>query len=1038
DSNLVPIGVPGELWIGGAGLALGYLGRPDLTAAAFRPDPFAAWPGARLYRTGDLARRLADGSYEFLGRLDQQVKVRGFRIELGDVEAHLARHPAVRAAVAATHESAPGDHRIVAYLVAASQPVPGPDELRRFLAGSLPEYMLPAAWVWLEALPLTPNGKVDRKALPRPDADRPDLAAVFVAPRNELERSLAAAWREVLGTEEVGIHDNFFDLGGHSLLGTRLMSRVESRLGVALPLRALFEAPTVEALAARIEGTKKNRRLASPLAAGARPAELPLSFAQERLWFLDQIDGPGAAYNIPCAVYLHGVLDTAALGRALGEVVRRHEVLRTRFEAVAGEPRQVIEPPLPVPLPVVDAAGVPEAETLRLARAEAARPFDLTCPPLLRACLLRRGAGDHLLVLTLHHVAADGWSLGVLVRELVALYQGEALEDLPLQYADFALWQRHWLSGDTLTQEVAWWRERLAGAPEEAPLPTDRPRDVSSSQGGRCRTTLPSAELGALCRERQATLFMVLLTAFAALLSRWSHEEDLVVGSPVANRNRVETEGLIGFFVNMLPLRVDLSGQPTFAALLARVREVTLAAHAHQDLPFEKLVEALQPVRHLGRTPLFQVSLTLQNAPFAAVEVPGLSWSPLPVETETAKFDLTLSLAEEAGGLAAALEYRTDLFERPTMLRLLEHFRVLLAAAAIDPGLRLGQVPLLTAPQAHQLRSEWNDSAIPHTSDLCLHDLVLAQSRRTPRALAVRCGDERLTYEELAGRALRLASHLRAQGIAPGQRVGVAVDRSEEMVVALLGVLVAGAAYVPLDPAFPQERLALMIEDACPTLLLTQERLAGALPQGAPLLFLEQVRESPARVPEAAPTTPGDLAYVLYTSGSTGRPKGVAIPHRAVVNFLDAVRRSLGLAAHDTMVALTTLSFDIAVLEIFLPLSVGATVAVATREQARGGAELRQFLADPAVTVLQATPATWRLLLEAGWEGNPRLKALCGGEALSSQLADLLVERCGELWNLYGPTETTVWSMAQRVASSPGDAGTVPVGRPLGNSDIHL
>ncbi|HVS00288.1 MAG TPA: amino acid adenylation domain-containing protein, partial [Thermoanaerobaculia bacterium] len=707
DSSLAPIGVPGELWIGGAGLARGYLGRPDLTAAAFLPHSFSNRPGERLYRTGDLARRLPDGTMELLGRIDHQVKVRGFRIELGDIEAHLARHPAVQAAVAMVHEG-----RLVAYLVPASQPVPGMDEIRRFLAASLPEYMLPAAWVWLEALPLTPNGKVDRKALPRPEVGRPELTAVFVAPRTELERSLAGAWREVLGTEEVGIHDNFFDLGGHSLLGTRLMARIESRLGVALPLRALFETPTVETLAVRIEQALggETGRLAPSLAAGPRPAELPLSFAQERLWFLDQIDGPGATYNIPCAVDLAGVLDTAALGRALGEVVCRHEVLRTRFEVSSGQPRQVIEPPPPVPLPVVDIAGLSGDEALRLATAEAARPFDLTCPQLLRACLFRRGAEDHLLVLTLHHIAADGWSLGVLVHELAAFYQGETLEELPLQYADFALWQRQWLSGETLAQEVAWWREQLAGAPEE--IPFDRPRaTVPFQQGRRCPADLPMPrELDTLCREQQATLFMVLLSAFAALLSRWSGEEDLVVGSPVANRSRVETEGLIGFFVNMLPLRIDLAGQPTFTALLARVRETALEAYAHQDLPFEKLVEALQPARHLGRTPLFQAAFALQNAPFTAAEVAGLSWSPRPLETETAKFDLTLVLEERGKELSGYLEYSRDRFDAAAGRRLLEHWRNLLDGGVADPRTRISDLTLLSGAELRQVTVEWNET----------------------------------------------------------------------------------------------------------------------------------------------------------------------------------------------------------------------------------------------------------------------------------------------------------------------------------------
>ncbi|HVS00289.1 MAG TPA: condensation domain-containing protein, partial [Thermoanaerobaculia bacterium] len=733
-----PVGVPGELWIGGAGLARGYRRRPGLTAERFRPDPLGFEPGARLYGTGDRVRQLADGRLEFLGRADDQVKVRGVRIEPAEVEAAILTHDGVLAAAVLARQDGAGSARLIAWVVPREGGAAKPAELREHLRHRLPEAMVPAAFVEIGELPLTPHGKVDRRALAAlPLPGHLEDRTGYVPPRTPVEELLCGLWADLLGRERVGLRDVFFDLGGHSLLATRLLSRVRETLSAEVPLRRLFEQPTPEGLARAVEELRGAPAAAPPIRPAPRDGQgLPLSFAQQRLWLLDQLEGPGAAYNIPFAVRLAGALDTVALGRALTGVVRRHEALRTRFEAAAGEPRQVIDPPMPVPLPVVDLAGASEAEMLRLALAEAVRPFDLTRSPLLRARLLRRDAGDHLLVLVLHHIAADGWSAEVLVRELAVFYQGESLEDLPVQYADFALWQRQWLSGETLEREVAWWRERLAGAPEEVPLPADRPRDVSSSRGGRCRTTLPlAAELSALCRERQTTLFMVLLAALAALLSRWSHEEDLVIGAPVANRNRVETEGLIGFFVNMLALRVDLAGHPTFAGLLARTREANLAAHAHQDLPFEKLVEALQPVRHLGRTPLFQVSLMLQNAPFAAVEVPGLSWSPLPLETGTAKFDLTFFLAEESGGLAATLEYRADLFERTTALRMLEHFQVLLAAAAMDPELRLGQLPLLTAAATHQIRFEWNDSAIPQTADLCLHDLVFAQARRTPRGI---------------------------------------------------------------------------------------------------------------------------------------------------------------------------------------------------------------------------------------------------------------------------------------------------------------
>jgi amino acid adenylation domain-containing protein len=1024
--ELLPAGVAGELGLGGAGLARGYLGRPDLTAERFVPDPWGEEPGARLYRTGDLVRFRRDGAVELLGRLDQQVKVRGFRIELGEIEAHLARHPAVQAVAAAVYEAAPGDRRIVACLVAATQPAPAADELRRFLAESLPEYMLPAAWIWLAALPLTPNGKIDRKALPRPDGDRPELAVAFVAPRTSLERTLAAAWGEVLGTGEVGVHDNFFALGGHSLLGTRLMARIESRLGVALPLRALFEAPSVAALAGKVEqalGGEGGRR--PPLVAGLRPVELPLSFAQERLWLLDQIDGASALYNIPCAVHLTGTLDPASLGRAINEVVRRHEALRTRFEGVSGEPRQVIEPPLPVPLPVVDLAGASEVEVLRQATSEAVRPFDLTRPPLLRACLLRRGIEEHVLVLILHHVAADGWSLGVLVRELAAFYQGESLPELSLQYADFALWQRLWLSGEALAQEVAWWRERLAGVPAEIPLPTDRPRTVApANRGGRCRATLPlSAELGTLCRAQQATPFMVLLAAFAALLFRWSEEEDLVMGSPVANRHGVETEGLIGFFVNMLPLRVDLAGQPRFTGLLARVREETLAAYVHQDLPFEKLVEALQPPRYLGRTPLFQVSFALQNAPFAAVEIPGLTWSPLPLETGTAKFDLSLSLSEEAGGLAAALTFKADLFDTVTAERLLGHFGRLLAAAVVTPDRRPGELPLLSAAERHAVVIEGNDTVWPVNEERPLHWIFEERAAATPDALALVAGEERLTFGELDRRANAVAQRLLRQGAGLESRVGLAAARTVGTIASLLGILKAGGAYVPLDPTWPAERLRWLLADSGAELLV--DGLEPVIPESAA---------------PCVDVTPDNAAYILYTSGSTGLPKGVVVRHGAIVNLARALFGGVyGGDPRPLRVGLNaSLAFDGSVKQL-IQLVWGHTLYLIPEQERLDPAALVERIRRERLDVLDCTPAQLRLLLAAGLaadpQSGPRL-VLVGGEALDGESWELARSRPWTRFvNVYGPTECTVDATACSF-SAMATPGTL--GRPLANVRVHV
>ncbi|HVS00465.1 MAG TPA: amino acid adenylation domain-containing protein, partial [Thermoanaerobaculia bacterium] len=663
----LPVGVSGELYIGGINVGRGYLARPDLTAEKFVPDPFGE-PGTRLYRTGDLARFAADGVVEFLGRLDSQVKIRGFRIELGDVEATLSALPGVLEAVVLAREDAPGDRRLVAYVTGDVTP----DALRRSLRERLPQYMVPAAFVTLAALPLTPNGKVDRKALPAPEWQ--NAGESYLAPRTPVEEVLAGIWAEVLGLEQVGAADHFFDLGGHSLLATQVISRLRGAFGIEIPLRDLFEAPALAALAARVEAARyavTGRPTAPPLVPVRRHEDIPLSFAQQRLWFIDQLEPGTPLYNIPVALRVEGPLDSGVLALCLGEIVRRHEALRTVFAAPQGSPVQVIRAPFPFELAMVDLSELPESrrETLAsaLAGEEASRPFDLARGPLLRGLLLRLGGDDHVAALTMHHIVSDGWSMGILVREVTALYAAftegrpSPLPELPVQYADFAAWQRSWLHGEALESEIAFWRRQLAGLPPRLELPTDRPRPAAQSFRGASRPVHLPAELTRqaqiLGRREGATLFMVLLAAFQALLARYSGQQDLAVGTPGAGRSRVEIEGLIGFFVNTLVLRGDLSGEPSFRGLLGRVRETTLAAHTHQDVPFERLVQELSPERNPAHTPLFQAMLVLQNAPAERLAIRDLRLRPVDVATATAKFDLTLSLVEQDGELRGAVEY---------------------------------------------------------------------------------------------------------------------------------------------------------------------------------------------------------------------------------------------------------------------------------------------------------------------------------------------------------------------------------------------
>jgi len=1065
----VPVGVIGELYAGGACVARGYLNRPDLTAERFVPDPSGA---GRLYRTGDLVRYLPDGKIEFLGRADNQVKIRGFRIELGEIEAALVTLAGVHEAVViAREDGGPGDRRLVAYLAAdlgADASGLTAETLRQSLRELLPDYMIPTAFVMLSELPLLSSGKVDRRALPAPE--RQSTESGSVAPRTPVEEILAGIWTEVLGVDRVGAHDHFFDLGGHSLLATRVTSRLPAAFGVEMPVRDLFEAPVLADLAARVEATRRSGegRLSPPLvpmASGLREGPLPLSFAQQRLWFIDQLAPGSALYNMPVALHVEGPLRAGVLARCLGEIVRRHEALRTVFavsEEGEGSPVQVIQPARPFHLPLVDLSGLPasrcEAQALRLAGEEAGRPFDLMRGPLLRGLLLRLAADfgkatAHVVALTMHHIASDGWSMGILVREVTALYAAFAegrpspLPELPVQYADFAVWQSSWLRGEILEGEIAYWRRQLAGLPPLLELPTDRPRPaVQSFRGASRPVRLPAGltrQVEAFARREGATVFMVLLAAFQTLLARISGQDDLAVGSPVAGRNRLETEGLIGFFVNTLVLRGGLAGAPSARELLGRVRETALAAYLHQDVPFEKLVQELTPERSLAHTPLFQAMLVLQNAPAGSPEIESLRLRLMSGAGTTAKLDLTLTLGEIDGELAGAVEHATDLFDAATIDRLIGHYERLLTGMVKMPDHRAGEIGLLSPEEALQLRS-WNETAAAYPFDRPLHAWIEEQVDRSPGAVAVVCEGEELSYRELDRRANRLAWRLSALGVGPESRVAVCLERSAELVVALLAVLKAGGGYVPLDPEYPRERLAFMLTDAQPAVLLSSEPLRDRLPPlEVPVLWLDRLAEdiddaeTGDRLPRGC-ATDLQLAYMIYTSGSTGRPKGVQVPHRALVNFLFSLRDLLRVDPGDRLLAVTSLSFDIAALELYLPLLAGATVEVVGREIATDGERLRERLDASRATFMQATPSTWRLLVRSGWPGSPRLTVLCGGEPLPEDLARDLRARARTVWNLYGPTETTVWSSADRLTGPAPEPPRVTLGRPIANTAIHL
>ncbi|HEX9939022.1 MAG TPA: amino acid adenylation domain-containing protein, partial [Longimicrobium sp.] len=848
----VPVGVAGELYVGGAGVARGYQHRPGLTAERFVPDPFAGAPGARLYRTGDLARWLVDGTIEFLGRTDFQVKIRGFRIELGEIEARLAEHPAVRDAVVLVRQDAPGDGRLVAYYLGEALDV---ETLRAHLAQRLPSYMVPAAFVWMEAYPLTPNGKVDRKALPAPEGDA-YAARDYEPPVGETEEALAEVWSELLGVERVGRRDHFFELGGHSLLAVRVISRVRQVLGAEVGIADLFERPVLADFARGVRDAA--RAELPPIQPVPRTAPLPLSFAQQRLWFLERMGELGGTYHIPTRLRLGGELDRAALRRALDAMLARHEALRTTFVEVEGEPVQRIAPAGGFRLVEHDLAGHPDpaAELYRLAADEADAPFDLEQGPLIRGRLVRLAEDDHVLLLTMHHIVSDGWSMEVLTRELGTLYdafrRGEEnpLPPLPIQYADYAAWQRQWVGGEVLREQTAYWKGVLTGAPELLELPADHPRPARQSHAGAVAGVeldeAVTAGLKALGRRHGTTLFMTVLAGWAAVLARLSGQPDVVVGTPSANRGRAEIEGLIGFFVNTLALRVDLAGSPSVAELLGQVRERVLGAQQNQDIPFEQVVELVQPVRSLAHTPLFQVMFAWQSASEGRPELPGRRAGgvagPSALQA-AAKFDLSLTLGEAGGRIAGSVTYATSLFEQATVERYLAYLHRVLAAMAADDLQGVDALPLLPEAERRLVVEEWNATGAAYPSEPCIHELVEAQAARAPDAVAVAFDGGELTYGELNAHANRLAHHLRGLGVGPDARVAICVERGPAMVVGLLAILKAGGGYVPLDPSYPAERLRYMLHDSAPAAVLTQGSLEGveALFAGAnvPVIDLE-------------------------------------------------------------------------------------------------------------------------------------------------------------------------------------------------------
>ncbi|RZI83555.1 MAG: amino acid adenylation domain-containing protein, partial [Rubrivivax sp.] len=1066
-----PIGTEGEICIGGAGVALGYFKRPELTTDRFVKDPFSHIDGALLYRTGDLGKWREDGSIEHLGRLDFQVKVRGYRIELGEIEARLAALPGVARTVVVAREDQPGDVALVAYAVPQAGISLNTTQLRDALRANLPDYMVPRTVVALDALPLLPNGKIDRKALPAPSFQAPVAAsaaptasatkpAAETSSSGDLAHTIAQTMAALLGRPSIDLNDNFFELGGHSLLAARLSAKLVEALGHRPGLRVIFESPTPAALAKALQGAAPATQQVTASQIPIRPDQstAPLSLMQQRVWFLENLTPGTVVHNIPTGHRLLGELDVEAFNRAFQMLVQRQGVFRTVIERTPTGDRQRILDKLPFSLlPLEDLSSLPEAEAKASMQRTIAHmvevPYDLEQGPLFTAKLFRISPQEHGLLFMAHHLIWDAWSFDLLYVDLPELYAAclakrePQLAPLTVSYGDFADWHNHWMSGPELAQQTRHWCSKLTPLPPAIDLPLDHPRPaVMSGRGSSHQFNLPKDIADALRAQGQRhgrTLYVALLASYALVLSRVSQQNDFVVGTPVRGREQPTLEPLMGFFVNMLPLRMRFDPSVRFSDWLASIHDQVVESFSFPDVPFEHLVRELNVPRDNSRPPIHQVSFSYQDVRERPTRWGNVDHQRMATPLLGAAQDLSLWCVETRNHIEYVFTFNTDVLDKATVANIAARLESLLKQIVANPDLPLAAYDMVT-PAERELMATWNNTASEFDRQACVHQLIDAQTARTPTAIALtQPGVGQVSYAGLNAQVNRLAHSLRARGIGRGALVGLCVERGIDMVVAQLACLKAGAAYVPLDPAYPADRLAYMAQDAKLALLISQSEWLHALnwPREQTLLLdidaasIAAHSDAPLPADAAKDARPQDPAYVIYTSGSTGQPKGVVVPHGAVVNFLSSMAREPGLAAGDRLVAVTTLSFDIAVLELLLPLTVGAEIVLATRDQVLEGHGLRALLESHQATVMQATPTTWRMLIEAGWEGSANFKALVGGEALAADLAEQLLKRTGQLWNMYGPTETTVWSTCWRVTQP--EQG-IAIGRPIASTQVHI
>jgi amino acid adenylation domain-containing protein len=1044
DEELSPVGISGEIYIGGAGLALGYLNRPELTAEKFIKDPFSIEPGACLYKTGDLARWLPDGNIEYLGRIDDQVKIRGYRIELREIESVLNESGLIQQTVVLAKEDNSGIKRLVGYVVAKE--TFDKQTLQSYLGTKLPEYMVPAIWVELDLLPLTPNGKIDLKALPDPELT--DVVTEYAEPRNETEEKLAKIWQELLGVERVGIYDNFFELGGHSLLAMRVVSAIRRELNIEVAIKDLFVHVTIVSLAAHLDSYSSGIIIPAIEAINPRPEYIPLSFSQERLWFIDRLEG-SVQYHIPAVLRLNGNLDYEALEKTLRAIISRHEVLRTVIFEHAGKGYQQIVDTDSWTLGISEdlqkeKVGDLYSHITRLIN----KPFNLSADYMLRADLIKLGQQDHILVVTMHHIASDGWSTSILVKEVITLYEGyignlEAnLPALKVQYADYAIWQRNYMKGDVLENKLNYWKKKLEDvAPLQLPLDYSRPA-VQSSHGATQSFSLNkelSARLQALSQQQEATMYMTLLTAFKVLLYRYSGQEDICVGTPVAGRNQQELEELIGFFVNTLVLRSQARGNMTFVELLDEVKTTTLEAYAHQEVPFEKVVDAVVKTRDRSRNPIFQVIFSFQNTP----EIPELRLGNLHLSVEaadhtTSKFDIAYMISETSTGLQGIVEYNTDLYKAETIERMINHYSNLLEAIATSPDNKISRLDMLSAAEEHMLLIDFNDTAAVYPKEKSIVDLFQEQVIKSPEAIALVFKDQELSYKDLNNLSNQLAHYLQEKGVKAETLVPICIERSLEMIIGILGIMKAGAAYVPIDPDYPADRIRYMLEDTDAKLVLSSCASHGKL-SGSNIVIIEidsewdLISREPV-VNTAINISPGQLAYVIYTSGSTGKPKGVMIEHKGIVNLSASQSSDLKLRPGMKTLQFASFGFDASCVEIFNTFLSGGCLVLCAKEDILSAQRFKELVHKNHIE-LAVIPPSFQQTLDDDTLGILRT-IISAGESLNEVSGRYIQSQGVRLINAYGPTEITVCATLSDDPIRPDNI--ITIGKPISNTRIYI